>query len=361
MKFKSRYRLLLIEDDDEQAESILSNLHDGGRVGFSVTRVKTEEEGLRLKGDQEFDAILLDLGLSGRDPRKTLRQYTECYREVPIVVLTSSIDEKLLRQAISWGAQDLLEKAEVRGGVIARSIRYSVERKRALLQLEQKNQDLKGFAHTVAHELKTPLQSIVTALGIAKETSSEQLPDNVRQLLSMGFESSNHLSNLINDLLAFAESDPGSETTGKVDLDSLARSAIAELQVADGADGARFEIVGPLPEVKGVHSRLRQVMRNLIANAIKYRREEPLVVEISSECRKGECTIRVKDNGLGIAPENLERIFESFYRVHSRDEIPGTGIGLGFAREVVERHGGTLGVESEEGVGSTFYFTLPTT
>ncbi len=108
-----------------------------------------------------------------------------------------------------------------------------------------------------------------------------------------------------------------------------------------------------------MRTQLRQLIQNLLSNAMKYQNSELLLVRISAEKRDGFVVFQVRDNGLGIAPENRERIFEPFYRVHTREAIPGTGIGLGFCRGVVERHGGEIWVESELGSGSTFFFSLP--
>ena len=349
----------MVEDDDDHADLVTESLHGRGRSAFHVTRARSASEGIELGSENEFDAVLLDLGLPDSSPERTLRSFTERYPSLPIVVLTSSANEKMIRDAITWGAQDLIEKSEFRGGLVVRSLRYAAERKRTLMELERANEELKGFAHTVAHELKTPLQSIVTALGIAKETSSEHVPDSLKQLLSIGFDSSNHLKTLITDLLDFAESEHEDIDHGPVDMDALTRGAIAELQTADGADDGHFEIKGKLPAVDGVESRIRQVMRNLLGNAIKYRSERPLKVEVTGECDNGMCRITVKDNGLGIAPEHIGRVFDTFFRVYSREEIPGTGIGLRFSKEVIERLGGEMGVESEFDVGSRFWFTLP--
>lgn len=359
MSNRNQIRILMVEDDDHHAALVSDSLRGRGRGAFSVDRVRTASGGLELGAEKEFDALLLDMGLPDSTPGETLREFAIRFPALPIIVLTSSVTEEMISEAISWGAQDLIEKSEFRGGLIDRTIRYATERKGRLLELERKNDELKGFAHTVAHELKTPLQSIVTALGIAKETTSEHIPDSLKQLLTIGFESSNHLKNLINDLLALAESESLGETHGTVDIDKVTRGVIAEFQNADGADDSRIEIIGKLPTVEGEESRVRQVMRNLIGNAIKYRSEEPLSVEIEGRCKENICKITVKDNGLGIAPEHVDRVFESFFRVYSHDEIPGTGIGLRFSKEVIERSGGEMGVESELGVGSTFWFSLP--
>ncbi|NNM30365.1 MAG: hypothetical protein HKO57_12665, partial [Akkermansiaceae bacterium] len=134
---------------------------------------------------------------------------------------------------------------------------------------------------------------------------------------------------------------------------------IDSLQLMDGAEHCRIEVDGTLPVVAGAESQLRQVMENLISNAIKYRREEDPVVIIGAAREPGRWVIRVEDNGVGIRPEHQQRIFETLYRVASDNPVPGTGIGLGFAKGVIERHEGEIWVESERDRGSTFFFSLP--
>jgi light-regulated signal transduction histidine kinase (bacteriophytochrome) len=136
------------------------------------------------------------------------------------------------------------------------------------------------------------------------------------------------------------------------------RAAWAHLQLAIEESGAEVT-AGPLPTVIGDEIQLVQVFQNLISNAIKFRSERPIRVQVGAERAEGEWQFWVRDNGIGIEPEYAERLFLLFQRLHRGKEYPGTGIGLAICKKIVERHGGRIWVESEPGKGSTFYFALP--
>ena len=117
--------------------------------------------------------------------------------------------------------------------------------------------------------------------------------------------------------------------------------------------------MGELPDVKGDQIQISQVFQNLISNAIKFNQNSPPVIKITAQEVNGDCQFIVEDNGIGIPEKNLERIFMIFQRLHTREEYPGTGMGLTICKRIIDRHDGRIWVESEDGQGSKFYFTLP--
>lgn len=240
-------------------------------------------------------------------------------------------------------------------------------------QLERSNADLEQFAWAASHDLKEPLRTIssYTQLLIRRRTKTKQGPAASQEVqagntdaqtaefaryIQQGVE---RMSALIDALLAYSRAmhQPlGSDHF--TDAQRAAEEAAETLHAAIEETGAKVEI-DPLPPVCAEPAPLVQIFQNLLTNALKYRRPDtPPCVHISAVTSGGEVRFSVQDNGIGIAPEHYDRIFEVFRRLHGED-YEGLGIGLAICKRLVERYGGRIWLDSEPGVGSTFYFTLP--
>jgi len=171
-------------------------------------------------------------------------------------------------------------------------------------------------------------------------------------------EGANRMQRLITDLLAYSRVGRRGNEFKEVSYEAALDHALSNLKAVVEQSGA-VVTREPLPVVMGDESQLAQLFQNLIGNAVKFCKDGPPLIHVSSERRGNEWVFSVHDNGIGIAPEYCERIFLIFQRLHGRQEYPGTGIGLAICRKVVERHGGRIWVESAPGSGSTFYFTIP--
>ena len=165
------------------------------------------------------------------------------------------------------------------------------------------------------------------------------------------------MTDLINGLLALVRLRKAGQPTAPVQLDKVLEEAEATLQASIRESGARIE-KHELPALVVDQVQLTQVLQNLISNSIKYRRAEPLVIQVNARRESTGWVICVSDNGQGFEQQYAERIFGIFQRLHGR-EIEGTGMGLSIARRIVERHGGRIWAESEPGIGSKFFFSLP--
>jgi light-regulated signal transduction histidine kinase (bacteriophytochrome) len=166
------------------------------------------------------------------------------------------------------------------------------------------------------------------------------------------------MSELINDLLSYSKVGTEGGKFELTDLEGVLDRVTANLK---GAIEESDAVVThePLPAVMANPTQLTQLLQNLVGNSIKYRDERSPRVHVGADRKNGHWQFSVRDNGIGIEPQHLERIFVIFQRLHSRDEYPGTGIGLGICKKIVERHGGRIWVESQPGEGSTFCFTIP--
>jgi light-regulated signal transduction histidine kinase (bacteriophytochrome) len=166
------------------------------------------------------------------------------------------------------------------------------------------------------------------------------------------------MQRLISDLLSYSRVGSRGKTFAPTDCAAVLRTVCANLRAAIEESGA-VVVIDPLPTIMADETQLVQLFQNLLSNAIKFRGDKPALIDVGAECRGHDWLFHVRDNGIGIEPQYVERIFLIFQRLHGRSQYPGTGIGLAVAKKIVERHAGRIWVESEPGKGSTFYVTLP--
>lgn len=352
-------RILLVEDDPDHQDLIIRKLENLPHVSSAVVTCTHANEAISKVSESEYDIILLDLSLPDSGPKETLMRFTRQFPTLPIVVLTTLAEPELVENAIEWGAQDFLDKRSLRSDVVSRSVRYAIQRKKSQNHLERQNEALRDFSQTVAHEVKSPLQSVVTALHLVKEMTPDTIDERLSKLLDLGIESTAHLTALVNELLTFAKFENDESSHIPVDLDVLVRDVIREAYAVHDMADVTINISENLPVVRASRPQLRQVLSNLISNAVKYRKGEPVSITITSRRREEVWEICVSDNGIGIDSADFKHIFKLFFRSGERSEIPGTGIGLSLSKQIIERHGGEMWVESEPGTGSSFFFTLP--
>jgi len=464
-------RLLLIEDHQFTAEVICRMLGESRDPVFMTEVVGGLSSGSEELAKGSYDVVLMDLSLPDCAGLQSFTSLYEGAVRTPIVVLTSADDEAQGTQAVQQGAEDYLIKGQVDARLLARSLRYAIERhwilselgqyaqelqsmesgfrniitrspvgilildqagkilyanpeakallarpsgsligepfefstqdrhlreieivredgttsiaemvvtetewdwqsalfvslrditerKRAVEALERSNADLSEFAYIVSHDLQEPLRMVTGYCGLLEKRYGDQLDSKAGEFMSFIHDGAKRMELLIRDLLAYSRVQTKASPFFQIDLERVCNDAVVNLEVSIRESGAEVT-VGKLPELRADPTQLVQVFQNLIGNAIKFRGEEPPKVQVSAELEEGKWTIRVSDNGIGIAPQYIERIFRVFQRLHTQSEYPGTGIGLAICRKVVERHGGQLWVESEEGRGSTFCFSLP--
>ncbi len=226
-------------------------------------------------------------------------------------------------------------------------------------ELVRSNAELEQFAYVASHDLQEPLRMVSSFTQLLAETYQGKLGADADDYIGYVVEGAVRMQHLINDLLTYSRVGRTGYEMAPTDCTEVFNDARANLAKAIEEYGAAVT-ADPLPSVLAERFHLLQVFQNLIGNAIKFRKgDEPPRVHIQA-CRQGhEWLFSIRDNGIGIDPQYADRIFLVFQRLHSRKKYPGTGIGLAICKKVVERHGGRIWVESEQGRGSTFYFTLP--
>jgi PAS domain S-box-containing protein len=223
---------------------------------------------------------------------------------------------------------------------------------KAAQELARYNAELESFAYAATHDLREPLRTVsaFTELLVRRTNSAEKNEQYSKFIL----DSVAHMSRMLDDLLALT-SLTSHDALQTVDLGCAVEHATHCLEQAIRESGAGIT-VGPLPRVQGNESQLTGLIQNLLGNAIKYRGPQPVLIEVTAEPMGNGWVVKVRDNGIGIAPVYHEQIFGLFKRLHHRS-VPGTGIGLAICKKIVDGMGGRIWVESELGKGSTFCFT----
>ena len=244
----------------------------------------------------------------------------------------------------------------------------------AVQDLQRSNAELEQFAYVASHDLQEPLRAVAGCVQVLQKRYGGKLDARADQFIEHAVDGAQRMQNLINDLLAYSRVGTHGKEFGEVSMEKTADYALQNLSERIKETGVQVTR-DALPDVWGDSGQLELVLQNLVSNALKFRGETDPLVHIGYQLRRvegapdanGQVQISgqpqhvfsVRDNGLGIETQYFERIFVMFQRLHTRTEFPGTGIGLAICKKIVERHGGTIGVQSVAGEGATFWFSLP--
>lgn len=366
-------KLLLVEDNPGDANLLRLMLEETESTQFEIAVAPRLSEIQPLLSEGTVDAILLDLSLPDSHGLDTLGSVRSMAPAVAIVVMTGLEDEAVGVQAVRESAQDYLVKGQVDSKTLARSLRYAIERKRTATELEEKNEELQResiaksqILSTVSHELKTPLTSIIGYVDRLLPRRDTVGPLNERQerYLENVQSDSLRLKILIDDILDISRIEAGG-----LELDLTTLQVQPEVEHIIGSIQDQFSdkdiqlvraIPPELPPVKADQLRFSQIVTNLLTNAYKY---SPAGGSVTVAAREDADSVQIDvcDTGIGISGEDQIRLFTKFFRADNsltRREN-GTGLGLYIVKHLIEAHGGSIWVESQEGKGSTFSFTLP--
>lgn len=229
---------------------------------------------------------------------------------------------------------------------------------RTAAELRRSNEELQQFAYVASHDLQEPLRMVAGYTQLLAKRYKDKLDQDANEFIAFAVDGARRMQQFINDLLQFSRVGTRGDTFEMGDLSQSVDEAIRNLELAIEEAHATVTY-DALPTVSFDKGQMTQVFQNLISNAIKFKSAQPPRVHISAELRGEAWEISVRDNGIGIEPEHFDRVFVIFQRLHSREEYPGTGIGLALCKRIIERHGGQIRVESKKGEGSNFCFTIP--
>jgi light-regulated signal transduction histidine kinase (bacteriophytochrome) len=224
--------------------------------------------------------------------------------------------------------------------------------------LERSNAELERFAYLASHDLQEPLRMITGYTNLLSKRYHGKLDASADEFIDFAVDGANRMRVLINDLLTYSRVSSNGKKLAPTDCELVLSQTLTGLELAIQESAGKVTH-DPFPIVNGDDVQLRQLFQNLIGNALKYRNGHGSVIHVGCDRRESDWLLSVRDNGIGIDPRFAEKIFVIFQRLHTREQYPGAGIGLAVCKCIVERHGGTIWVESEPGKGSTFYFTLP--
>jgi light-regulated signal transduction histidine kinase (bacteriophytochrome) len=285
-------------------------------------------------------------------------------------ILDDVADEKTRLEGTQKAMLNLLEdfdaeksKVEMANAELRREIKERLEADRELREktdaLARSNADLEQFAYVASHDLQEPLRMVSSYVQLFEKRYAGQVDEQADKYIRYAVEGAKRMQSLIAGLLEYSRVGRLDEPFGTVDTNAALDQALSNLRSAVEDSRARITR-GPLPTITGNADRIAQVFQNLIGNALKFRRpDQPATVHVWAVPQRAEWVFSIEDNGIGIDPQYLERIFAIFQRLHTRAEYPGTGIGLSICKKVIERHGGRIWVESSAGQGSKFHFTFP--
>ncbi|OLC68655.1 MAG: hypothetical protein AUH78_25545 [Gemmatimonadetes bacterium 13_1_40CM_4_69_8] len=265
---------------------------------------------------------------------------------------------------VALGRRDELGRLEEAFSTMALNVHEAQRRleekvRERTAELRDRNEELEAFGYTISHDLRAPLRAMFGFSHALLEDYGDRLDPKGREYAERIVTGAGAMDQLIQDLLAYSRVTRAELNLGRVDLSRVLREATTQLQAELRSRGARVRVDEPLPAVLGHEATLAQVVANLLSNGIKFvAPDRSPELRIRAEAREGRVRVWIEDNGIGIAAEHHERIFQVFERLHGAEAYPGTGIGLAIVRKSMERMGGLVGVESRSGEGSRFWIEL---
>ena len=371
-----RIKVLLVEDNPSDARLIQESLAEATDDSFDLETVDTLAAGLHRLGCGGIEAILLDLALPDSFGQETFVRAKAQAMGVAIIVLTGLVDDSLALKLVQGGAQDFVAKVEVTGNNLTRAILYAIERERLeqkfrklnedleqrirerTAELESSNKELEAFSYSVSHDLRGPLTTLHGFADLLLEKYGSALGEQPRNYLHRINEAVTRMSCLIDDLLKLGKVNRQQLSLCDVGLRRLVEEVVHELETETANRKIEWRIEA-LPVIQCDRGLMKQVLTNLISNAIKYSRtRDPAIIEVRGVFIEGESTILVRDNGAGFDLTSAEKLFSPFQRFHRAEEFEGTGIGLATVQRIIEKHRGRIWAHSEPQKGSTFYFTV---
>lgn len=278
------------------------------------------------------------------------------------VVITAVYDAEGRLSGFSKVTRDLTERKMSEQALQESSDKYrqlAQELSVANSELSSVNSELEQFTAIVSHDLKEPVRTVRSFLYLMDQHVDQQKFNLLKPSIGKGILAAQRMHELIDNLLHYSQISKSGLQRQKLDVEEVIGEAIQNLNDAIEQSDAQIRVDSGVPFIYGDRVQLVQLFQNLLGNALKFTNGRKPEVELKSWMEDGRVRFVVEDNGIGISPENLEKIFEIFRRLHFASQYPGNGVGLAVCKKVVERHRGTIWAESEQGKGAAFHIMLP--
>lgn len=277
------------------------------------------------------------------------------------VELKRADDSRLWTRVSSWVVEDAGSGMRHIQGIIEETGEFHAAQQELANRTEalaRSNDELEQFAYVVSHDLQQPLSVVSSYLEMLGDSIRDKLENEEEAYLDRAASAAVRVQEMVDAVLGFARVDSRGGRFGPVELGAVLEHVKSELWKEITV--AKAEVTSdPLPTIVADEAQIEQLLQNLLSNALKFSGSPPVDVHVSAKESEAEWTISVKDNGIGIDPDSMDRIFVMFQRLHTEKEIPGTGIGLAICKRIIDRHGGKIWVESEHKLGATFFFSIP--
>jgi two-component system, sensor histidine kinase and response regulator len=369
-------RLLIVDDEARHVQALCQTL---SRIGYHVEGTSNPLEAMPLLRAGTFDLLLTDMMMPHIDGIELLRQALMIDPNLVGILMTGHGTVDTAVEAMKSGAYDYILKPVNLNAVLPvlrRSLatrRLRLENATLITQLKQRalelassnqallqaNRELDSFAHSISHDLRTPLHAVIGFAELMMDERTGALNQEQRSFLTHVMDGGRRLRDLTENLLRFSRLGRQPLDKQSVDVNSIVRDIIGELQAAEPARQIQVQ-VDTLPPALADGPLLRQVFANLLSNAFKYTRGVQLPTVQVEGARDGSCSVyHVRDNGAGFDMKSADQLFMPFRRLHRDDEFEGTGVGLSLVKRIVERHGGYITGKGEPGKGAEFIVTLP--
>lgn len=362
MLSSTREFTLLLVDDRPENNILLEEILEKENRKFVHASSGNEALKIVLKSPG-IGLIMLDVQMpemDGFEVARILKSNIKT-RNIAIIFVTAiNKEEQYVMQGFEEGAVDYLQKpldvnvTRAKVNVFEKLYFYQQDLKNSMSELEKVNKQLENFVHIVSHDLKSPLASIITILSTLKGNQFIESNPGILEKFDLVYLSASHLSDMISSILQYSKQSAAQQTIEEVDTADLVNQIVFLLFPPPNI---KIEVADNLPVVYTNKAKLQQVFQNLISNAIKYMDKAEGNIAINAIENDNYFTFSVSDNGPGIAKQDEGRIFKLFEVTDNKSNYDSsTGIGLNIVKLLVEEHGGKIWVNSEEGLGSTFYF-----